>query len=349
MATNPDRLDVDAQVNRRYGAAAHTREEALCCAAIPREVLERDYGCGDPSRHVRPGDRVLDLGSGGGKICFIAAQVTGPSGSVIGVDQNEEMLALARGAAPAVAKAIGYANVAFHRARIQDLRLDLDRLDRMLRAAPVRSASEWTALESRAAAEAAAEPLIADASIDIVLSNCVLNLVRPEDKRGLVHEIHRVLAPGGRIAISDIVSDAPVPDALQQDPELWSGCVSGAFEEGAFVRAFEAAGFHGLAFDRYDLAPFRVVDGITFRSVTLTGRKGEAAACGADDRTVVYRGPWRSVEDDEGHVLRRGQRTRVCQSTFDRLSAAPYAEQVVAIPRAGEVAPETAAAKPACC
>jgi SAM-dependent methyltransferase len=98
-------IDSEAAVRERYAAAARVREAALCCpvdydprwlAAIPAEVIERDYGCGDPSRFVRAGDVVLDLGSGGGKICFIAAQIAGKEGRVIGVDVNPEMLALAR-------------------------------------------------------------------------------------------------------------------------------------------------------------------------------------------------------------------------------------------------------------
>ncbi len=111
-------LDAEAATRQRYAEAARVREAALCCpvdydprflAAIPKEVIERDYGCGDPSRHVRPGDTVLDLGSGGGKICFIASQITGPTGRVIGVDMNDAMLALARSAAPEVAARIGHA------------------------------------------------------------------------------------------------------------------------------------------------------------------------------------------------------------------------------------------------
>src|SRR5919109_574756 len=96
---------VEDAVRERYGAGAKTVEPALCCpvsydpkylAAIPDEVIERDYGCGDPTPYVRPGDTVLDLGAGGGKVCFIAAQVASPSGRVIGVDCNPDMLALAR-------------------------------------------------------------------------------------------------------------------------------------------------------------------------------------------------------------------------------------------------------------
>ena len=106
-------IESDEAVRQRYAAAARVREAALCCPVdydarylevIPAEVIERDYGCGDPSRFVRPGDTVLDLGSGGGKIAFIASQLAGPEGRVIGIDINEEMLALARRAAPMVAE-----------------------------------------------------------------------------------------------------------------------------------------------------------------------------------------------------------------------------------------------------
>ena len=104
--------DAEDATRRRYSAAAQTREAAPCCpvdydrtllAAIPEEVIERDYGCGNPSRYVRQGETVLDLGSGGGKICFIAAQIAGPKGHVIGVDMDDEMLELARRSAPVVA------------------------------------------------------------------------------------------------------------------------------------------------------------------------------------------------------------------------------------------------------
>ena len=114
--------DSESAVTERYTGAAHEREEALCCPvdydpkyleAIPDDVLERDYGCGDPSAWLREGETVLDLGSGGGKICFIASQVVGPRGRVIGVDMNDDMLALARGAAPVLAERLGYANVEF--------------------------------------------------------------------------------------------------------------------------------------------------------------------------------------------------------------------------------------------
>jgi len=331
----------EAAVLERYAQAARVREAALCCpveydprllAVIPEEVIERDYGCGDPSRFVREGDVVLDLGSGAGKIGFIAAQIAGPKGRVIGVDMNEEMLALARRAAPVVAERLGFANVEFLRGRIQDLRLDAARLDRWLAANPVRGAADLAALEDEQARLREAAPLVADESIDLVVSNCVLNLVREADKTTLVREIFRVLRVGGRIAISDIVSDEPVPAELRADPALWSGCISGAFHELELLRAFEAAGFHGIALEKWEHEPFAVVDGIEFRSVTVTAHKGKQGPCYEANQAVIYAGPWRRVEDDDGHVLERGVRAAVCAKTFGLLTSAPYADHVIAIP-----------------
>jgi len=200
-------------------------------------VLERDYGCGDPSRHLAAGEVVLDLGSGGGKICFIASQVVGPTGRVIGVDVNDEMLALARRAAPAVAAAVGHANVEFRKGQIQDLALDLDRLSAWLSAHPVTDLASFAAMEAEVDRQRRSEPLVADASVDAVVSNCVLNLVATEHKSALFSEIFRVLRHHGRAVISDIVSDQVVPDHLRTQPELWSGCISGAFQEDDFLSA----------------------------------------------------------------------------------------------------------------
>jgi SAM-dependent methyltransferase len=333
-------LDAESAVRERYSAAARAREASLCCPidydprhldVIPEEVLERDYGCGDPSRHVRKDDTVLDLGSGGGKIAFIAAQIVGPAGRVIGVDANPDMLELARGAAPLVAERLGYANVEFRRGAIQDLALDADRLESWLRDHPVRGLQELSALDQERDRLRRSQPLIPDASVDIVVSNCVLNLVRDEDKSQLIHEIHRVLRRGGRIAIADIVSDEPVPAALKADPGLWSGCISGAFQEQALLDVLASAGFHGIAIDKWEAEPFAVVEGIEFRSVTITAHKGKQGPCWEANQAVVYRGPWRRVEDDDGHVLERGQRVAVCEKTYRLLTSEPYAAQTLGI------------------
>ena len=143
--------DVREEVQKRYGEGAKEVEDALCCPIdydpkylkiIPKEVLDRDYGCGDPSRYVRSGDVVLDLGSGGGKICFIASQIVGPTGKVIGIDMTDDMLSLARANAPLIAETLGYANVEFKRGHIEDLKLDLDILNNWLSKNPVKNSND---------------------------------------------------------------------------------------------------------------------------------------------------------------------------------------------------------------
>jgi arsenite methyltransferase len=274
----------ESSVKNRYQSAARAPEEALCCPVqynpqyleiIPQEVIEKDYGCGDPSHYLRPGETVLDLGSGTGKICFIASQVVGPQGRVIGVDMTNEMLEVARRNAPIVAGKIGYDNVEFRKGRIQDLALDLERLESELQSHPVDSADRYLALEELAADLRVKAPLIADDSIDVVVSNCVLNLVEPRAKHQLFAELFRVLRKGGRAVISDIVSDEVVPAEMQNDPELWSGCISGAYTEEGFLKAFEEAGFYGIQILKRDAEPWRTVVGIEFRSVTIEAFKGK--------------------------------------------------------------------------
>lgn len=244
-------INIEEAVGARYSEAAREFEPALCCAvsydaryleAIPDEIQDRDYGCGNPARWLNPGERVLDLGSGGGKICYIAAQIVGAKGSVIGVDINEEMLALAEKYRVQIGDQLGFHNVEFRRGQIQNLR-----------------------------------NIIESNSIDVVLSNCVLNLVRTEDKAQLFSEMFRVVAPGGRVVISDIVSDREVPQPMRDDALLWSGCISGAYQQDDFLAAFRAAGFNDVEIVTRDETPWQTVNGIEFRSVTVRAFKGEAA------------------------------------------------------------------------
>lgn len=277
---------VESAVKQRYAAAARTPEAALCCPApgynpdylkaIPQEVIDKDYGCGDPSRYLREGETVLDLGSGVGKICFIAAQIVGPRGRVIGVDMTDDMLEVARRNAPIVAARIGYANVEFRKGRIQDLALDLERFERERKNCPAASADDGLAGEELARDLRAKDPLIPSESIDVVVSNCVLNLVEPAAKRRLFVEIFRVLKPAGRAVISDIVSATNVPEEMQNDPELWSGCISGALPEGLFLKAFEDAGFEGVRTLKREAEPWQTVRGIEFRSITVEACKGKS-------------------------------------------------------------------------
>src|SRR6059036_3009073 len=322
-------------VRERYAAGAMAAEDKLCCPVdynaeylkvIPREVIERDYGCGDPSRHLREGEVVLDLGSGTGKICFIAAQIVGPSGKVIGVDMTEEMLEVARRNAPIVAQHLGYANVEFCKGRIQDLALDLELLDRRLREHPIANAASFLAADELAEELRFKRPLVVSGSIDVVISNCVLNLVEPKSKRQLFEEIFSVLKKGGRAVISDIVSDEEVPEEMQNDPEFWSGCISGAFTEDGFLAAFEKAGFYGIQILKRDVNPWRTVQGIEFRSVTIEAFKGKQGECFERNQAVIYRGPFKEVVDDDNHRMERGKRYAVCDKTYNLYRKAPYQE-----------------------
>lgn len=341
----------ERSVSLRYAAAAKAPEAALCCPVeynrdllkvIPQEVIDKDYGCGDPSQYVKPGETVLDLGSGTGKICFIAAQVVGATGRVIGIDMTDDMLEVARRNAPVVAERLGYANVEFRKGRIQDLGLDLEILDAELQRNPITSANTFLRAQELAADLRVKHPLVATESVDVVVSNCVLNLVEPRDKRQLFQEIFRVLRKGGRAVISDIVSDEDVPDAMQQDPTLWSGCISGALREDLFLKAFEDAGFYGIRLLKRDSQPWRTVEGIEFHAVTVEAFKGKQGDCVELNQAVIYRGPFREVLDDDGHRLRRGDRVAVCDKTFQLYRQAPYAEHFEFIEPRVSVKPEEA-------
>jgi arsenite methyltransferase len=170
-------------------------------AAVP-DGANLGLGCGNPQAvaSMRPGEVVVDLGSGAGFDCFLAGKQVGPEGRVIGVDMTHEMLAKAR----ANAAKVGAANVEFRLGEIEHLP-------------------------------------IADAVADVVISNCVVNLV--PDKAQVFREAFRVLKPGGRVAISDVVNIAPLPDDLQADPELLCGCVSGAVPAERVASLLRDAGF----------------------------------------------------------------------------------------------------------
>jgi len=323
----------ETSVKERYGAAAQAQEKALCCPVeynreylkiIPDEVIERDYGCGDPSQYVKLGETVLDLGSGTGKICFIASQVVGAEGRVIGVDMTDDMLEVARRNAPVVAEQVGYANVEFRKGRIQDLGLDLEKLDQELKSSPISDAGAFLNAEALADDLRVKYPLVESDSVDVVVSNCVLNLVENRSKQQMFAEIFRVLKMGGRAVISDIVSDEVVPEEMQNNPELWSGCISGAYTEEGFLQAFEDAGFHGIELVKYEEEPWQTVQGIEFRSVTVQAFKGKQGECFERNQAVIYKGPFKEVLDDDGHCLVRGERHAVCDKTFNLYHKKPY-------------------------
>ncbi len=333
-------MSVEANVVQRYSEGAIERQEALCCPVsydpgllkmLPEEIIAKDYGCGDPSRYVKPGDTVLDLGSGGGKVCYMAAQIVGKTGSVIGIDMTDEMLALARRHQPEMAAKLGGNRVDFRKGYIQDLALKLDELSARLEAHPVKSYHDLEQLELWKHEQRQQRPLVTSTSIDLVISNCVLNLVSESDRQQMISEIYRVLKPGGRVAISDIISDAPVPQHLKEDPALWSGCISGAFQEQGFLQAFVDTGFAAVGYDKWDESPWQVVEGIEFRSATLVATKPASTGLTDQGHAVIYKGPFSKTHDDLGNYFPRGERIAVSARTFTLLTGGAYGDAFIGI------------------
>ena len=344
-------INFESAVADRYSKAAEEREEALCCPVqyrpelleiIPQEIVERDYGCGEPSPFVKAGDTVLDLGSGGGKLCYIAAQIVGAEGRVIGVDCNQEMLDLARKYQPEVAEKIGYDVVSFRCGVIQNLGLDLELYEKELekvKTTGVEKILDQRRLEQRLQVE---QPMIENDSVDCVVSNCVLNLVQPNDRKQLFAELFRVLKVGGRAAISDIVSAETVPEHLQNNPELWSGCISGAWREDQFLAEFQAAGFEAMYVAKREPEPWQTVEGIEFRSVTIVAYKPDPGPCLEQNQGVIYKGPFKRVEDDDGHVFYRGKPMAVCGRTYQTLNRAPFNDLFYGVEPIEEIPVESA-------
>jgi ubiquinone/menaquinone biosynthesis C-methylase UbiE len=182
-------------------------------AAIPMEAMLASLGCGNPTAlaELKPGEVVLDLGSGGGIDVLLSAKRVGPSGKAYGLDMTDEMLALARDNQ----RKAGLTNVEFLKGEIERIPLP-------------------------------------DDSVDVIISNCVINL--SGDKERVIAEAFRVLKPGGRFAVSDVVvRGADIPDAVRRSMELWIGCVAGALEEGEYRRTLARAGFETI-----DVEPTRI-------------------------------------------------------------------------------------------
>jgi ubiquinone/menaquinone biosynthesis C-methylase UbiE len=201
---------------------------------IPTEVLDVSYGCGNPAAlaDIKKGETIVDLGAGGGIDCFIAAKKLGPQGKVIGIDMTDEMVATAAKSAAKVAEVLGYDVVEFRAGNIMELPVE-------------------------------------DNTVDLVISNCVINLT--EDKTKVLDEIYRILKPGGRFFISDIVSDKPVPGYLKRDKELWNACLAGALTDSKFKEAAENAGSPNVTLTKNYL--YKKVEYIEFYSVTLKANK----------------------------------------------------------------------------
>jgi SAM-dependent methyltransferase len=181
---------------------------------LPENAVLASLGCGNPTAliELKPGEIVLDLGSGGGIDVLLSARRVGPTGKAYGLDMTDDMLALAR----ENQKQAGATNVEFLKGEIENIPLP-------------------------------------DYSVDVVISNCVINL--SADKSRVLREAFRVLRPGGRFAVSDVVVRGKVPDAVRESMLLWVGCISGALEENDYRSKLLAAGFVDV-----DLEPTRIYD-----------------------------------------------------------------------------------------
>ncbi|MFW6162319.1 MAG: arsenite methyltransferase [Planctomycetota bacterium] len=222
--------DTRRLVKEAYGSVA--AKQSSCCPATssccsgaavgkshPVPGADLGLSCGEPVAfsHLKTGDVVLDLGSGGGRDVFVAAQTVGPTGRAIGVDMTPEMTELARRNAEKFRQATGMTNVEFRQGEIEALPVE-------------------------------------DASVDVVISNCVINL--SPDKRQVFREIHRVLKPGGTMVVSDIVLTRPLPEDLRDDEDLYTACVAGALLRDEYLRAIRQAGFQTV-----DVLTERMYDG----------------------------------------------------------------------------------------
>ena len=220
------------QVREKYAAAAHAVAQSgnvqACCdpglrccdpittnlysagqtGSIPEQAVKASLGCGNPTAlaDLRPGESVLDLGSGGGIDVLLSARRVGPTGKAYGLDMTDDMLLLAR----ENQRQAGLTNVEFLKGEIENIPLPSN-------------------------------------SVDVVISNCVINLSADKDR--VLAEAFRVLKPGGRFAVSDVVVRGSVPDIVRQSMLLWVGCIAGALQQSEYLQKLNAAGFADLSIE----------------------------------------------------------------------------------------------------
>lgn len=290
-------VDIRSVVRNKYAGAAMVPQSDLCCpkdypsewiSHIPRELLEFNYGCGSPvlKAKIKMGEHVVDIGSGVGIDCFVAAKIVGPNGRIKGVDMTDEMLEKARNYQQAIGQTLGYHNFEFIKGHIEEIPLP-------------------------------------DASADVVISNCVLNL--STDKDAVFHEVIRVLKPGGRAVIADIVADREIAERDRQNKELWGACYSGALSLRSFIDSFIDAGFSGIT--QLSESPWKANAGYRFSSFTIIACKpAKSASCTYLGQKAIYLGSYAQVEDDEGHIFPRFKPVSVCTDTAMNLKMSLYSD-----------------------
>ncbi|KJS29765.1 MAG: methyltransferase type 11 [Desulfatitalea sp. BRH_c12] len=256
---------------------------------IPEQYRFRGYGCGSPimDAHIQEGETVVDLGCGGGVECFIASRLCASKGKVVGIDMLDPMLDLANAARPQVAKNLGYDNIEFKKGYLEALPLE-------------------------------------DDSADVAISNCVMNL--SVHKRKSYAEIFRVLRPGGRLVISDVVCDTEPDPAIRNDEVLKGECIAGALTASHLVGLLEETGFEAVTLVKR--FAYRKVNGHPFFSLTYSAIKPKTS--GQVD--VIYRGPLPFLMTQGGTLLRKG-----VVAKLDRSEADWMGDQVFVLDESGTV------------
>ncbi|MCD6585893.1 MAG: methyltransferase domain-containing protein [Desulfobacteraceae bacterium] len=259
---------------------------------IPESARIRSYGCGSPvlDAGLQKNEVVVDLGSGAGMECFIAARQVGKNGHVYGIDMLDHMLIRANQSLESVTEKIGYKNIEFRKGFLETIPVD-------------------------------------DNTADVVISNCVINL--SEDKRKTFSDIYRILKPGGRLVISDVVTDSPPPPEIANDEQLRGECISGAMLQPYLTSMLENCRFTNIQFIKRFF--YREVQNHSFFSLTYTACKPKKDI----DVPVIYPGPFAAVITDDGEMLIRGHNAVLDQGTAKKcdkqifiLDAAGNAENI---------------------
>ena len=265
------------------------------------EILDRFYGCGSPIPAALDGATVLDLGCGTGRDAYMISQLAGKNGSVIGVDMTDEQLEVARKHQQHHAEKFGFANTDFRKGLIEDL----------------------------------ASAGIADNSVDVVVSNCVLNLAPEKSK--VFEEIFRVLKPGGELYFSDVFSDRRLPEFMAKDPVLLGECLGGALYYEDFRRMMSKVGFEDpriCADGPIDLRSEEIIRKagyITFKSLTVRAFKLPLEdRCEDFGQVATYKGSLpehpHAFDLDDHHHLETGRPMLVCGNSADMLSKTRFAK-----------------------
>ncbi len=304
--------DGHSSVREFYGSAALQANEEIVnpfgpegglTSFIPEESTAKSYGCGSPVKDAAPGigETVVDLGSGSGVECFLAAEAVGATGRVFGIDMTDDMLNLARDSKKQVVAGLGYDNIEFRKGFLEDIPL-------------------------------------ADNCADVVISNCVINL--SPDKRATYLEVMRILKPGGRLVIADVVTDEPVAAAIKNNKKYRGECLGGAMQQDDLTAMLEDCGFVSLFLHkRY---PYRQVAGNSFYSLTYEARKQVSVAADGQQVRACYRGPLPVLATESGLQLERGQII-----SLPAKEAALLGEQLFILDSAGAV--ENIAQEACCC